>query len=386
MTEIWVPYGPVEVSFDIKQENLSQILEPHPSKISIENIEEKAAQSAGADSILFLSGTPGAVQILDELLSKNQGIRKILYPKSLATLAKKKSQEHQIPNLEEFNFENLKDVEPVDGTPAKIFSQLKQNSNLIVLTSVHLDPLFGLSSAASDLISLSPESKAEAFKRSVDELPCKPIKSSASWYATRVLQTCPNINVVEVIERAGDGPLDFFIGEPEATHAKVLDFWSSNLSVSFSSNSDRIIFGCGGVENDKTLTDALGRAFFYVVENVAHKDSGTRICMLAECAKGLGSEAFLRFVTGRLMPGVNLDQISYLDGLEVLLSFYKIQGDYELALVSTLPKYYGEKFQFKMIGGARDAPASLLSAGSRAKILVIPNGASFSVASNADSG
>jgi hypothetical protein len=179
--------------------------------------------------------------------------------------------------------------------------------------------------------------------------------------------------------------LSFFSGEPEATHAKVLDFWKSNLSINLSTKAERTIFGCGGGENDKTLTDALGRAFFNIVQNVALKDSGARICMLAECARGLGSEALLRYVTGRFTPGAKLDQQqSYFDGLEVLLSFYKVQEDLELAMVSTLPKYYGEKFQFKMYSGAREAPTSLVSPGSRAKILVIPDASTASVNQQAE--
>lgn len=379
MTEIWVPYGPVEVSFDIKQENLSQILEPQPKRLPKEDIDQKAHESDGFDSILVLSGTNGVVQVIDALFSENKTITKIIYPKALGALARRKAQEFQVSTVEELNTEDLREVGIVDGTPGKLFSQVQQGSNLAVLTSVHYDPLFGLSGAASDLLCLSPQLKSEAFKRSVEELPCLPSKSAASWYATRMLQTCPNVNVVEIVERSVGGALSFFSGEPEATHAKVLDFWKSSLSISLSNRAERTIFGCGGGENDKTLTDALARAFFNIVQNVALKDSGAKVCMLAECAKGLGSEALLRYVTGRFTPGAKLDQVSYFDGLEVLLSFYKVQGDLELAMVSTLPRYYGEKFQFKMYSGAKEAPSSVVSPGSRAKVLVIPDASSSAI-------
>ncbi len=62
-----------------------------------------------------------------------------------------------------------------------------------------------------------------------------------------------------------------------------------------------MVFGCGGGENDRNLTDAFSRALFPVLMNVAMPDSDSKICMLAECGNGLGSEAFLRFVTGRLI-------------------------------------------------------------------------------------
>ncbi|MDH2901545.1 MAG: hypothetical protein PXY39_11300, partial [archaeon] len=195
----------------------------------------------------------------------------------------------------------------------------------------------------------------------------------------------PNVNAIEVVETSTAGALALFSGEPEAVHAKVLDFWKTNLTIELPSRAERIIFGCGGGENDKSLTEALGRSFFNVVQKLSLKDSGAKICMLAECSQGLGSEALLRYVTGRFTPGANLDQLSYFDGLEVLLSFYRVQGDLELSMISTLPKYYGEKFQFKMYSGAREAPSSLVSPGSRAKIIVVPDGSSTDFTTSSES-
>ncbi|MDH2900896.1 MAG: hypothetical protein PXY39_07970, partial [archaeon] len=237
MTEIWVPYGPVEVSFDIKQENLSQVLESQPKKISKEEIEQKAMESAGPDCILVLSGTNGTAQVLDALLLKNKGITKLLHTKQSGSLARRKAQEYHIPTVEQVNTQDLADIGPLDGAAARMISQVKNSSNLTVLTSVHYDPLFGLSSAASDLMSLSQETKCEAFKRSFEEIPCEPSRSNASWYATRVLQTCPNVNAIEVVETSTAGALALFSGEPEAVHAKVLDFWKTNLTIELPSRA-----------------------------------------------------------------------------------------------------------------------------------------------------
>jgi hypothetical protein len=373
LPEIWVPYGPVEVSFDIKQENLSQILDPRPEKLPKDDLERKVSEISSTETLIVLSGTNGTSQLLDVFLSMNKKIKKIQFTKQTSSLVKRKAQEHMISNVEPLNADDLIGVEMTDVGTAKLPSAVKNNPNVAILTSVHYDPLFGLTSAASDLISLVPESKSVAFNKSKDELPCTPSESSASLFATRVLQALPNTNVLEVIEKAGVGVLNVFSGEAEATHAKVVEFWKNNLKASLQNRTERIIFGCGGGENDKSLTDAFARSFFNIVENLSLKDSGAKICMLAECAQGLGSEALLRYVTGRFTPVGNLDQIAYIDGLEVLLSFYKVQEELDLSLISTLPKYYGEKFQFKMFSGAREAPLSVISAGSRAKIVVVPD-------------
>jgi nickel-dependent lactate racemase len=185
------------------------------------------------------------------------------------------------------------------------------------------------------------------------------------------------VSVIEAIENAHEGLLDLFFGEPEATHAKTIEYWRGNFGINISGKVEKIIFGCGGEAHDETLTSALAHAFFNIAQN-AVLDSG-KLCMLAECSKGLGSEALLRFVTGRFTPTANLDQLQYFDGLEVLLSFFRVQKELELSLVSSLPKYYGEKFGFKTYSGAREAPGSIVAQGSRAKILVIPDAACCSV-------
>jgi len=369
MTEIWVPYGPVEVSFDIKQENLSHILEPQPQKVNQEDLE-KTVDIVSEDTVLILSGTHGTQKVLDLLLTRNKGIKKILHPKNLGALARRKAQEFLI-EAEPFNLESLVDTGLVDGAPARVPSQLKTSNKLLLLTSLHYDPLYGMTSAASDAVSLVSELKEQAFKRSSDELPCPPKKSNASWYSTRVLQSCSQIKVIEVVEKTAIGLLAVFYGECESAHSQALEFWTKTLSTELPAKSERVIFGCGGLESDRTLTEALARSFFQIATNVALQDSEAKVCMLAECSQGLGSEALLRFVTGRYEPRAKLDTVSYFDGLEVLLSFYKVQRDLQLSILTTLPKFYASKFEFKTIGGAREAPSSLVQLGSRAKILVV---------------
>ena len=95
MTEIWVPYGPVEVSFDIKQENLSQVLEPQPAKFSPEDLE-MVADLVAEENLLLLSGRPGVQKFLDVLLARNKGIKKILHLKAQGALARRKAQEFGI--------------------------------------------------------------------------------------------------------------------------------------------------------------------------------------------------------------------------------------------------------------------------------------------------
>jgi hypothetical protein len=376
LTEIWVPYGPVEVSFDIRQENLAEIIEPQPQKLTQEECEKKALESSGADSILILSDSEGAQKTLDAILSKNKGITKILHPKYLGALARRKAQEFIVPTVEPLNLESITETGTVDGTACKLPVQIKENPNLVILTSVHYDPLFGMTSAASDLVNLSLDLKSEAFKRSIEDLPCNIDKSGASLYSMRLLQTCPNVSVVEVVEKKSVGLLSFFTGEPEATHAKIVEFWKSALGVTVPTRHQRILFGSGGQTNDSTLGDAMSRSFFNVATNIALKDSESKLCMLAECSQGLGSEALMRYATGRYMPEANLDSVSYFEGLETLLSFMRVHDDFELSLVSTLPNYYTNRFDFKPISAARDAPFSVLSQGSRAKILVIPDASS----------
>lgn len=367
MTEIWIPYGPVEVSFDIKQENLSQIIDPQPTSLAQETLD-KTADLVSEDTVLVLSGTAGTQKVLDSLLARNKGVRRILYPKHLGALARRKAQDFGI-EAEPFNVESLVDAGMVDSTPAHVPTQLTTHK-LLLITSVHYDPLFGLTSGCSEVVSLVQELKQQAFNRSIDELPCSLNKSSASWYSTRLLQTC-SIKALEIVEKKSIGVLFVSYGECESAHSEVMDYWAHSLSVPAPGRSERIIFGSGGQENDKSLSDALARSFFPIVKDVVLEDSESKICMLAECSQGLGSDALLRFVTGRFEPRAKLDAVTYFDGLEVLLSFYRVQRDLQLNILTTLPRFYASKLDFKTIGGAREAPASIVQLGSRAKILVV---------------
>ena len=236
MTEIWVPYGPVEVSFDIKQENLSQILEPQPAKI-IQEVLEKTVDYVSEDTLVLLSGTFGTQKALDTLLTTNKGIRKILHPKNLGALARRKAQEFLI-EAEQLNLETLVETGLVDSAPASVPAQLK-TGKLLLLTSIHYDPLFGISSAATDVVSLVLGLKEQAFKRSYDELPCTNTKSNASWYSTRVLQSCGKISVLEVVEKTSLGLLGAFYGDLESAHEKALELWTKNLSIELPGKAER---------------------------------------------------------------------------------------------------------------------------------------------------
>ena len=365
MTEIWVPYGPVEVSFDIRQENLSQILEPTPAKIAPEELDI-AADKISVENLLVLSGTPGIQKFLDILLTRNKNVKKIMYPKSHGALCRRKAQEFGI-HAEPLDLaENLADLAPSLET-----------QKVLLLSSVHYDPMFGLSSGASELIRLVTALKKLAFTEFYDELPCAPEKSQASEFALDQFQSLSSVNSFELIEKVGVGIVGQSYGDVRASHSKSLEIWKETLSIPVQ-KAERVIFGCGGGDNDRSLTEAFSRALFPILMNVALTDSDSKICMLAECGSGLGSEAFLRFVTGRLEPRSKIGSLEYLEGLEVLVSFQKLQKDFELKILTTLPNFYATKFDLKTIGGAREAPASLLQPGSRAKILVLPDASSTS--------
>jgi hypothetical protein len=369
MTEIWVPYGPVEVSFDIRQENLSQILEPQPAKIAPEELDI-VADRVTEEVLLVLSGTLGVQKFLDVLLTRNKGIKKIMYLKALGALCRRKAQEFSLQSEQ---------LSLVDGeNPEGALRDLKniipslEFQKVLLLSSVHYDPLFGLSSSASEVMRLVTELKKRAFSESSDELPCPPEKSNASDFALKQFESLSSVRSIELIEKTGVGILGISHGDVKSVHLKSLELWQNTLAIPVQ-KSERVIFGCGGSENDKNLTEAFGRALFPVLMNVALSDSDSKICMLAECGSGLGSEAFLKFVTGRLEPRSKIGGVDYVEGLEVLLSFQKLQREFELNILTTLPKYYALKFDLKTIGGARQAPSSLLSPGSRAKILVLPD-------------
>jgi hypothetical protein len=376
MPEIWVRYGQVEVSFDLKQENLASILEPsNLPKIKREDMEARV-ESISADTLLLLSSTPAIEELLGLIFEKNQGIRTILYTKGQQALARRVAGDHSL-KAEAFDYSNLVDAGQVEGNSVQFYRQLKEAPNLVAVTSVHYDPLFGLSGSASDLISLDKALKALAFSESLDEIPVSaPRESAASQFGTKVLQTCPNVDAIEVVEKPGSGILDFYYGDPESVHAQATEFWKKAFKMDVQSRAERIIFGAGGAPNDRTLSDALAKSFFNVVSNVAppaDSDASSKICLLAECQHGLGSESMMRYITGAITPAAPPDVRNYHDGLEILIGLFRSSRNLEVSMLSTLPTYFLGKFDFKSVKGARKVPSALIGQGSRAKILVVPD-------------
>jgi len=368
-----VPYGPVEVSFDIKQENLSQILEPSPPKLAPEELDITADKVVDGN-LLLLSGTPGVQKFLDILLARNKNVKKILHPKSLGALSRRKAQEFSL-QAEQLDLPE----EPLDGPVSETLPKRVPalGTKTLVVSSVHYEPMFGLTSAASELTKLVPELKRYVFGEFGTDLPFFPQKSPAQDFALNLFDSLPSLNCLEITEKSGVGMIGLALGDARASHLKSLEIRNEALPIQ-AQKAERVIFGCGGGENDKNLTEAFSRALFPILMNIALTDSDSKICMLAECGSGLGSEAFLRFVTGRLEPRSKIGSVEYVDGLEVLVAFQKLQADFELKVLTTLPNFYATKFDLETIEGAREAPGSLLQQGSRAKILVLPDASSVS--------
>jgi hypothetical protein len=370
LVEIWVPYGSVEVSFDIKQENLSQIMEPSPPKFPSEELDI-LADKIEQGSILVLSGTAGVQKVLDVILTRNKLVKKLIHPKGLGSLCRRKAQEFSI-QAEQLNIPENSSTTTESKPDTDLKEVISETEKLLLLSSVHCDPLFGLSSSASEVIRSIPNLKRRAFTEVSEEIPLPAETAGDDDFALKRFESFSSVASLEIVEKGGVGIIAAAYGDLAITHRKSVDSWKNLLAIS-SPKSERIIFGCGGGENDKNLTEAFGRALFPVLMNAALPDSEAKICMLAECGSGLGSEAFLRFVTGRLEPRSKIGGVEYLDGLEVLLSFQKLQREFNFNILTTLPKFYASKFDLKTIGGAREAPSSLVQQGSRAKILVFPD-------------
>lgn len=361
----------MEVSFDIKQENLSQILEPTPPKLPQEELDI-AADRIDYENVLVLSGTTGTQKFLDLLLTRNKIVKKLIYPRNTGALCRRKAQEYSI-QAEQLSIIDGGTFETDGGIENQI--PLLQSQKVLMLSSTHYDPLFGLSSSASEVVRLLSNLKQRVYAEFSDSLPISYDNAESSQFALKMFGSLTQVGSLELIEKAGLGIVALTFGDILSTHSEIIERWKNALSIS-APKSERIIFGCGGGENDRNLTDAFGRALFPILASAALPESDAKICMLAECGSGLGSEAFLRFVTGRLDPRSKIGGVDYVDGLETLVAFQKLQADFNLNILTTLPKFYASKFGLKTIGGAREAPSSLVTQGSRAKILVLPDASS----------
>lgn len=357
MPEIWLSYGPTEVVLDIKAENLEREVGPSGKNLTDSEIASKleSVDLAKPTEIVILESTKPVYKIVSSLLDTcNQKAipkPKILVEKSNIHLAKNMFSDPTIA-ISEFESAHL------------------SNTNLMFVGEAGFDGLFGFETVSTKLLrSFGREQMLEAYEKRDGNLP-RPGQDVASLEIAKKFTDGFEISALEVAANS-TGLVDVSAGHPSSTMSISKSLLSSAAN---EIGKHRVLFVSTGKEaSNETLDKALA-AIWNTAGGV--KEEGLAV-LLAECKNGLGSEALLQYVDGRMTLDRLKNPSKYLDGMENLLFLTEVQKQFKIGIVSVLPNFYTkDKLGLVPFGGTKESLEYVMKTfGERQKAVIVPDGA-----------
>lgn len=349
MPEIWLRYGNTQVGLNIKLENLQAEIYPSVQIISEDEI------------IRELHSIPLSSKTLVITLSESMAVNRV------ASMLSQMSEAKGYEPIEIKTLEKAATHDPEKGfnigtadTPLYLN---RQYGNVVFISRVSYDPLFGFSGTPTLLLRRYMYSQMlKAYESRECDIPtpatkCPPLEQA--------LTSSSSISAYS-LEVAGSGShiLGVFAGKIADAFRKAIENLSST-EIAVEQTKSLILSGTE--ESDIDLSTSLN-----LLWNSTHvlQEEGSAV-LLAENRKGLGNGALKMFLEGKL----KVDDIDrhgfYTEGLEHLLYLQNLRERYQLGILSTLPYWYLSKLGLESYRGTRELLSRLLSRyGKKSKILV----------------
>lgn len=351
MPEVWIPYGEVETLVSVEAENIGTVLNPEP-ETGAEEIDRLSEKVKRAARLFVCDSMPTTIELLRGLapaVTATEALKVVsMDPKKL---------ELAVPDLKARLTEPLQPV----ADPAQN-EHLGAQGEKVFLGTATPDPLFGIADpkvvTARNWIAGALE---EASQKRGDMEPNPFERTEAYGVMEEVVSRLRGASYVSIIPRSGkvrsameDAPFD----------AIRNGFYSETVSP-----AKALIVGAGGSGYDQTFSAAL-RSVWGSLGCV--RKSG-EVLLMAECSRGLGSQALEMLVTGRIAGEGGRRREKYVPGLEEVHYLRRLKEDYDVMLLSGLPELYAKsKLGFGTAKGSGEAVGRLISrAGRTAKVNVV---------------
>jgi len=356
MPEIWLNYGSTDVVLDIRAENLDNKIDSKGTVLTDPEIISKLEQiDLSKPTELVLLDHSKTVQKIISLLFDMCNQKSIPKPRLLVD----KPSMHLIKRI--FTDPSLTITEFSDD-------QLS-NSNLIFVGEMEFDGLFGFNTISTKLIRrFGKEHMLAAYEKRKGNLPA-PGEELANFVIAQKFTDAFEIAAIEIVGNS-TGVVNLATGHPSLTSSISKSF----LPVAISEvGKHRTMIISPGKESD---SETLGRSLVSLWNcSEAIKEEGLAI-LLAECGRGIGSEAIQQYMEGRMTLDRLKNPSKYVDGMEDLLYLTETAKKFQIGIVSILPEFYTkEKLGMIAFSGIKDAMDYILKTqGIRQKVAVVSDG------------
>ncbi len=354
MTEIWLNYGPTDLVVDVSAENLGSHIASRGEIINGSKLAEKLGtiDTSKGTELAVLHDTPAVRETITAICSiceqKSKPIPRIIADSDTAA--------------------SIKNSLPEGSAVSRMDAVSLDAANLVFVSEIDLDGLFGFSTTAVKLLKkFGKEEMLSAYTKRAGNMPAPGRVTKCAEVANNFANKF-EIQSVEIVANV-KGIIDVEIGHPSKTSqmSKKLEH-ASNIETQ---QTGAMVVSTGKSSSNQTLSQALHSVW----STYAAVKNGGVLVLLAECAKGMGSQALHQFVQGRM----NIDRLKspskYVPGMEDLLYLGEVTKQIQIGLVSVLPEMYAKKLNLVHLDSSKKSLEYILkSRGQRQKITIVSDG------------
>jgi len=375
--EFWLNYGTVDVVLAISAENLKGEINTTGGTLGYLEIAERLKQIPMPLDLVLLHDSDAVRQIVSSLFQLCAQ-KSVPPPTVLADSSVIRQIKNPLPEgavISEFADAAGRTMLPRTGIPAGGVTSVPaaksvRSKNLVFVAEAEFDGLFGYKTIATRLLKrFGADSMLLAYTKRDGNTPSSGRRPGSFDEAVKFADSF-DIWGIEITANSG-GISEIFVGHPSETAVSVAERMRSTNTQNVQPQR-AVVISTGRPTSSSTLADSLSSLW-----NCHECVRGRGVCVLAaECTYGLGSDAILMYVEGRLQEDTLRDPSSYIDGMEDLLFLSEMKKRYQLGLVSILPRFYTRRLGIVPLDGMSRAMEYIFkTCGASQKISIVSDGA-----------
>jgi hypothetical protein len=365
MPELWLNYGSTDIIVDLKVENLSLVENP---KFEIPNDEilGQEIQSIPIEDctrLVPLDASNSTVKLVSRLtaLAESRGINLSIG----STPRIKKQLLHKLQNQNIITFENN----------GEHLQNLMNDKSTTFVSKTSIDPFFGYSGTPITILREFEQGKMnEAFQSRIDDLPHPTLIGPPTEVATKLCEGM-KAKSIEIIS-SNDGITNIFYDEILESFQSAIGKLES-LAIEDNPEVKSLIVGTN-TDTNSSLTLSSSLSLLWNSVNILKRNA--IVVIVSENNKGFGAKAIEKFAYGQLKLE-DYKNSPYLEGMEHLMFINTLREKFDVAILSSLPKYYlNDTFGLKVFSNIQEAAEKILQMNGkshRISILQDPNTAIF---------